>query len=647
MSEFKKIDLGKLDESEPDNQRVFTSPLKTFKLPQKKFGVGFCMVIGIILLGLLLVYPVGKIYSASMRTQRQAKKAWEAIKKQNVELASTELIKTKEDLKQLQQDLSTLSILRFIPVLNFYYGDADHLVKAGGYGLDAASILVDSLKPYADVLGLKGQGGSFVMGSAEDRIKTAVLTMAKITPRIDDVSSLLLSAQEEIDQVNPNHSPPFFGGEKIRKQLITVRTFADEGVTFVSEARPLVKVLPSLLGESKDRKYLILFQNDKELRPTGGFMTAYAVFRIEKGVIHVDRSEDIYNLDNSLTKTFPAPDPILKYLPNVPNFNIRDTNLSPDFVESMNTFNSLYKFARSKTDVDGIIALDTHVLVSIINKLDDRVDAAGIAFTTKQDKRCDCPQVIYELEDNITRPVGYEKEGRKDILGALLYSIMEKALKSSPKLYWGPLFQQLLDEVSQKHILFYLYDKDAQSGIEALNAAGRIKAFDGDYLHINEANMGGAKSNLFTQEAVTQNIETDNSGTITKTITINYKNPHPPSDCNLERGGLCINATFRDWIRIYVPKGSTLVSSQGSEVKVTTAEDLGKTVFEGFLTVRPLGTAVYNIKYTLPFKAKNNILPLLIQKQPGTDKNEYIIKVNGTQKEKFGLLTDKTLTLNL
>src|SRR3989344_1956549 len=647
MSEFKKIDLGKLDESEPDNQRVFTSTLKTFKLPQKKFGVGFCMVIGIILLGLLLVYPVGKIYSASMRTQRQAKKAWEAIKKQNVKLASTELIKTKEDLKQLQQDLSTLSILRFIPVLNFYYGDADHLVKAGGYGLDAASILVDSLKPYADVLGLKGQGGSFVMGSAEDRIKTAVLTMAKITPRIDDVSSLLLSAQEEIDQVNPNHYPPFFGGEKIRKQLITVRTFADEGVTFVSEARPLVKVLPSLLGESKDRKYLILFQNDKELRPTGGFMTAYAVFRIEKGVIHVDRSEDIYNLDNSLTKTFPAPDPILKYLPNVPNFNIRDTNLSPDFVESMNTFNSLYKFARSKTDVDGIIALDTHVLVSIINKLDDRVDAAGIAFTTKQDKRCDCPQVIYELEDNITRPVGYEQEGRKDLLGALLYSIMEKALKSSPKLYWGPLFQQLLDEVSQKHILFYLYDKDAQSGIEALNAAGRIKAFDGDYLHINEANMGGAKSNLFTQEAVTQNIETDNSGTITKTITINYKNPHPPSDCNLERGGLCINATFRDWIRIYVPKGSTLVSSQGSEVKVTTAEDLGKTVFEGFLTVRPLGTAVYNIKYTLPFKAKNNILPLLIQKQPGTDKNEYVIKVNGTQKEKFGLLTDKTLTLNL
>ena len=75
-----------------------------------------------------------------------------------------------------------------------------------------------------------------------------------------------------------------------------------------------------------------------------------------------------------------------------------------------------------------------------------------------------------------------------------------------------------------------------------------------------------------------------------------------------------------------------MVSSQGSEVKVTTAEDLGKTVFEGFLTVRPLGTAVYNIKYTLPFKAKNNILPLLIQKQPGTDKNEYIIKVNGTQK---------------
>ena len=94
-------------------------------------------------------------------------------------------------------------------------------------------------------------------------------------------------------------------------------------------------------------------------------------------------------------------------------------------------------------------------------------------------------------------------------------------------------------------------------------------------------------------------------------------------------------------------KGSVLVSSQGSEEKVTTSEDLGKTVFEGFLTVRPLGAATYTFTYKLPFKVSGNTLPFMIQKQPGTNKNPYIIQINGKQVEKFDLDTDKTINLKL
>ena len=340
-----------------------------------------------------------------------------------------------------------------------------------------------------------------------------------------------------------------------------------------------------------------------------------------------------------------APEAVLKYLPKVSTFNLRDSNLSPDFVESMKTFNSLYKNSSSKVDVDGIIALDTNVLVSTIKILDDQVSVGGLTFTSKNDKRCDCPQVIYELEDNISRPVNYVKSGRKDLLGALLYALMQKALKSSPKLYWGPLVQELIAETSQKHVLFYLFDQGAQSGIEALNAAGRVKNFEGDYLHINEANMGGAKSNMYVKETVEQDIKIDGDGSVVKTLTIKYKNPYPPSDCNLERGGLCLNAILRDWIRVYVPRGSQLIKSQGSEVKVTTYDDLGKTVIDGFLTVRPLGAATYTVSYKLPFKVASSTMPLLIQKQAGTAGNDYSIKVNGREAYKFPLLTDKEVTI--
>jgi hypothetical protein len=90
-----------------------------------------------------------------------------------------------------------------------------------------------------------------------------------------------------------------------------------------------------------------------------------------------------------------------------------------------------------------------------------------------------------------------------------------------------------------------------------------------------------------------------------------------------------------------------MTDSKGSEVKMTSYDELGKTVFDGFLTVRPLGAATFTISYTLPFKVKGKELPLLIQKQPGTDAPAYVIKVNGRTVQKFNLLTDQTFKLKI
>ena len=650
MDGFKKIELDAKAEKPVTNN---TNKKKTIK-------VGIIILCVLVVLSVIsiftIVLPAQGIYAHAQKTMVAAKKVWDAVKKQNIEEASIEVEKTKKELKDTQDSLKTLSFVRFIPLLNNYYNDAEHLTQAGTHGLDAATELLSALTPYTDLLGLKGKG-SFVMGTAEQRIQTAVLTMGKITPSIDEISKSLISARDEIDKVDANHYPSLFGLGKLKSELINVQKLADEGVLVVEQARPFIKTLPSLLGDPKEKKYLVLFQNDNEMRPTGGFITAYAVFRIDKGIVHVDRSDDIYMLDNAISQKPKAPAPILKYLPLVNVLHLRDTNLSPDFIESMKTFNTLYNKAPGKIDVDGIIAIDTHMLVSTIKILDNEIYAGGIKFTTDNDPRCDCPQVIYRLEELVSTPKSLDlritslasvQAQRKDILGSLLYAIMEKALKSSPKLYWGPLFQDLFAKVSEKHVLAYLYNKDAQDGIEALNAAGRIKPYEGDYLHINEANFGGAKSNLFVSESVTVDYDVSSDGTITKKLTVNYNNPHAPSDCNLERGNLCINAVLRNWIRIYVPLGSKILDSKGSEVKMESYEELGKTVFEGFLTVRPKGSATFNISYRLPFKLdKASPLPLLIQKQPGTDNNNYTITVRGKEVEKFPLLTDKEIKIKL
>ena len=276
MSSFNKIEF---DHKNKMANKKGKSKFK-FKFTKK---VAIAIVVAVVIL-LLISIPAFATYQSGLKTYREAKILFKAVKTQDMELASTEVDKTKKDLKETQQNLHYLMPLKFVPILGWYYNDADHLMSAGDNALDSAKISIDAIKPYADILGLKGKG-SFTGGSAEDRIRTAILTASKITPKIDEIEKSLSKVKEEIDQVNPDHYPPLLFGNKIQQQLKMAKDLTDNGATFVSEAKPLIKVLPSLLGETEEKKYLILFQNDKELRSTGGFITAYALLRMDKGVI--------------------------------------------------------------------------------------------------------------------------------------------------------------------------------------------------------------------------------------------------------------------------------------------------------------------------------------------------------------------------
>ena len=647
---FKKLDLNEATPAPQKEETVNPSPKtqmprrKLFKT--RKFKVT-AAVVGILLL--LFVYSAFRtfaIYKEAQKVYKQSKAVSDAAKKQNVVLVKDELVKTQEETKKLKKEMGSLAFTKFIPIIGGYYSDGEHLVNAASYGINAAIVTTDSIIPYADVLGLKGDK-SFVGGSAEDRIRLAVKTLGKVVPKIDDIETQLLKAKEEVDKVNINRYPNFWVMKKVRTQMEMAKSLADQGVNAVQQGKPLIKVLPELLGEPKAKKYLVLFQNDKELRPTGGFLTYYSIFRVDQGVIHIDSSSDIYKLDDSIGYHPTAPAIILKYLPQVSTLNIRDINLSPDFGESMKAFNGMYAKSSMKTDYDGIIGIDTQFLVHIIDVLGE-VQAGGQTFTSKNDPQCNCPQVVYQLELNTTKPVGYVRENRKAIVGELLYATMQKAFSSSPKKYWGPLFQKALTDASEKHILFALNDASAQQGIDALNWGGKIKSFEGDYLHINDANFGGAKSNMYTTSAVRMDYNVGSDGSINKTIKITYKNPEKYSDCNLERGGLCLNAILRNLQRLYVPEGSSLESSKGSQVKVETKKELGKSYFESFFTVNPLGMASITYNYKLPFKLKQGSpLPLLIQKQPGVEAIPFEIYVNGRKSQTFDLRADKELVLNI
>lgn len=637
----KTPEVSEPQEGKSQEQKTATKKKKR-KFP-KVLRVLLALIAILLLAGTAVAFQTQKVVSSVKKTAQAARETYDAGKNQDLVLANQKLEDVKAALENTHNNFNSMRWISFIPFMGSYWKDGDHVLNAAQAGLQAADTLADAIEPYADVLGFVGQG-SFLGGTAEDRIVKAVETLDKVTPQLDQVTNSLEVVNSELGQVNAKRYPFTFQGRKLDETILQAQELVQSTLFALTQAKPAIQKLPAIMGVEKERKFMVLFQNDAELRSTGGFMTAYAILRVEKGKVFQEKSEDIYTLDNKFNSRIPAPEAIKNYLPLVYYFNLRDMNLSPDFKVSMDTFSGYYNDIRSEPEIEGIIAVDTQVLKELVEVLGP-IDVPGYGtYSAENDPRCDCPQIVYELEALADRPTASLREARKGILAPMLKTILQMSY-SAPKQIWPDLLQTVIRNISNKHVLFYFYDEGEQMAAEQINVAGRIKEFEGDYFHLNDTNFAGAKSNMFTTHQVEQIIEVSEDGTITKSVTVKYQNPFPPSNCDLEAGQLCLNGTLRDYVRLYVPKGSTLIEALGSEVKIQTKEDLEKTVFEGFFSLRPENQAKLFFKYQLPFKA-NGELKLLIQKQPGKGSVKYTI-ITPSTKEEFELTSDKELTLPL
>jgi len=639
-----------LDEQENKIKGKMSKKLKTWLI------IGGILLALIIFLVVFLVLPLLSIKKQAPVLATQAKAIYENIQKQDFKTAITSVENTKIEFEKLNSIYGKMAWLKFVPLARGYYLDGVHLFASGNSLLEATDTMVVSLEPYSDIFGLDQQDnaegeektGEDELMTAEERLTLVLETLDKIQPNLDQISEKLDAAQVEIDQIRVNRYPESLFGKKIRSNVVSVVETIDGIAQTVKEVKPVITHLRPILGIPEKKDYLLIFQNDAELRPTGGFLTAYAILSVENGKFSTSNSYDIYNLDDKFGNRLPAPDPIKDYHKNVFYWHLRDMNLSPDFKVSMDTFLENYGKVADKDQLDGVIALDTKFLVSLLEVLGP-IGVSGFGnFSAENDPRCDCPQVFYELELYADRPTSSINEQRKAIIGPLMHSILLNIM-GSPKKTWPLFMNTLFTDIAEKHFLVYFFDEDIQSTMEKLNASGRIREYDGDYLHVNDCNFAGAKSNMFIRESFTQDIEINNDGSVTKTLTIDYKNPAPPSNCNLEAGDLCLNGLYRDWVRVYVPEGSELIEASGSEIEVKTYDELGKTVFEAFYgdssPLRPEGKAQLVFKYKLPFTVDSSQpYKILIQKQPGTYGYENIINL-GKKTQEFELTTDKEISL--
>ncbi len=576
-------------------------------------------------------YKQTKLLQAQASTLKvTGQQTYDQFKGQNLPQAEQSLIKTQEELEALKKIYLRLNFYSKIPFARKYYQDGLHGLKAGEHSLNAASISLRAITPYADVLGFEGED-SFTGGTAEDRIKVMLETLDKITPELDQIETELNAAQQEFDHIDPNDYPEQFRGIKVRQQLQTAKNTFNQTSSVLTDFRPVIEELPEIMGSTGERKkYIVMFQNDNELRATGGFLTAYAVIYIEDGKVTPEKSDDIYELDQKFNERIEIPDSLGRYLTTERYWNLRDMNISPDFKVSMDQFFKYYQEVPGEPDeVDGIIAVDTEVLTRLLEVLGPTEVPGYGTFSAQEDNRCDCPQVVYALSEIITKPTPYMRTDRKGILGPMMQAILGKTY-AAPKEKWPELFQLTLESINGRHLQLYFLDEKAQLAAQNINAAGRLPdQVEGDFLAIIDSNLGGAKSNLFTEYEVEQYIQGPENGKLTKTVEITYKNTHAASNCNLEAGELCLNSTLPDWHRLYLPAGSELVEAQGFTQEPKQYEEQGFKVLDGFFKLQPKSAAKIKVTYTVPYNLPE--YQLVIWKQGGIDPYETLIDVNGSQ----------------
>ncbi|MEK7472827.1 MAG: DUF4012 domain-containing protein [Patescibacteria group bacterium] len=615
------------------------------------------IIISSVVLFIILIFSIPVILFAN-----KAKKVYldltpifSASEFTDIEKIKSDFNITKNSIAELKKSYKLISWMKIVPFAGTYVSDLGHGLNASTKVLEAGETTFVTLDPFLSELGFKKNDGTeSAEKSAQERIDFVVNAIPEILPKADEITKKFEEAEIELLQIDPNKYPENFKGINIREKLRKVLLLFEQVSSYVSESKPLLESTPYLLGMESDRNYLVLFQNDKELRPTGGFLTAYSVMKVSKAKFEPVSSDDIYNLDAKYKPSFPAPDAIVDLIkgPYVlsQNIRLRDVNYSPDYKIAMDLFSTEAEKVGMK-GIDGIIAVDTGLLVNLLDALGE-IGVPGFGnYSTKIEPKCNCPQVIYELESfaDIEGPIIWDpltgkiilrpanSDNRKKIIGPLMNSILANAF-AQPKEKIPTLLDSIFKSVVEKHVLFYLFDDKAQMAVEGFGIAGRIETYAGDYLHINDSNLGGRKSNLYLKQEVEQEISVTKDGMIEKSLTITYQNP--------EKYDGWLNSVLPNWVRVYVPEGSKLIAVEGLEKQYDTTTELNKTVFSGYFKLRPEGVSKVTFKYLLPFKRASGDYRMLIQKQPGTNAPLYTVRSSKTEEE-FLLNSDKELRIKI
>ncbi|MFZ2193240.1 MAG: DUF4012 domain-containing protein [Candidatus Moraniibacteriota bacterium] len=384
--------------------------------------------------------------------------------------------------------------------------------------------------------------------------------------------------------------------------------------------------------DGKEKTFMLLFQNNMELRPGGGYIGSFGILKMKDGQILELQTHDLSNFDGRIPDDVLPPYPIKETL-RVSSWKLRDSNWSPDFLENAKKAEEFYKMGQGQENFDGIIAINSNVLTSFL-KVTGPIEIEGFPGTY------DSEDAVLTLEHQVEQ--GYINQGikegeRKSVMNLLAKEIQNKvfSMSISQKI---KLAEVILDDLNRKDIQLYFKDVELENQAKKAEWDGSVrKNWTSDYLMMVDANMGAWKSDYYMRRSFVYTV--DLSGDMPKaSLKITYQHTAKEKDW--------MTKDYLTYLRVYTPKGSWLTDSKDLGEKKF-GEDLEKK-FVGTLVGVPLGqTKTIEFYYTLPQNAVENY-DLLIQRQSGSGdvKGEIIIIYKSQNKTTYQVDLNKDWILS-
>ena len=215
---------------------------------------------------------------------------------------------------------------------------------------DATVAADTTLNAVAPLLDSSGSLSPALFAPKDGRIDVAAI--AEAFPDLDRAAATVKSAKDGLAAIDRDQLVP-----QLAAPLDDAGTALEALASALGGASDAAAILPEMLGSEGTRNYLVLVQNNAEVRALGGIPGALVVLAADEGALKlvdhgsssdIGRFKPALEVDKEQEQIYTTR--LGAYVQNV--------NLTPDFPTAASTASRMWELKNKGSDIDGVLSID-------------------------------------------------------------------------------------------------------------------------------------------------------------------------------------------------------------------------------------------------------------------------------------------------